>query len=834
MTSGSNVYDDANAGGIQSTPVFATLGVTNGLFTTTLNFGGSVFNGSARWLEINVRTNGALDYATLAPRQPVTPAPYSIYAAAAGGVNAAAIIGTLAPAQLPDGTLTNNAGGVTLSGSFIGSGGSLTGVNAATLNGTAAAGFWQLGGNNVSNGQFLGSTNNQPVEIWAGGQRALRLEPNNDGEPNIIGGSSVNYIASGVEGSTIAGGGSSVWSNSIFTSSSSIGGGAGNSIQPGAELSFLGGGWNNSIQNAICSFLGGGANNSIQPNNSNSFLGGGEGNSIQTNAYDSFLGGGSVNSIQPNADHSFLGGGYENKIGALYSFLGGGYENSIQTNAYDSFLGGGSVNSIQPNADHSFLGGGQSNTNGAPYSIVPGGNQNFAGGTNSFAAGHRAKANYAGDFVWADSQDMDFNSTATNQFSVRAAGGAQFVTGGAGLTVDGPVFAAEYIGGSANTLGVGLTDSAIGGGNHDSIQSGSDHSFIGGGVGNSIWTNSSFSFMGAGNYNIIQGGAGLSCLVGGEYNAIQTNAIYSFLGGGAGNSIQPNAHFSVLGGGYYNSIQTNSEDSFLGGGYGNSIQPNAGESVLGGGDYNSIQTNAGNSVLGGGYYNSIQPNAAYASLAGGIQNQVGGAGGTVPGGNGNGANGVNSFAAGTQAKANHDGSFVLADMQYVDFASTAPNQLSARFTGGVRFVTGGAGLTVDGQPVLTGNNSVTVSAGTGLSGGGAVALGGSVTLNNSGVLSVGAGSPLASSGGQNPQISSERHRAHRQRRFGLCARRFVGRPIHPVIREPAPGRSIRFRRATCRASPRRMWICPAARPSAAPRTSAVRWALASAPATRWM
>jgi hypothetical protein len=132
---------------------------------------------------------------------------------------------------------------------------------------------------------------------------------------------------------------------------------------------------------------------------------------------------------------------------------------------------------------------------------------------------------------------------------------------------------------------------------------------------------------------------------------------------------------------------------------------------------------------------------------------VGGAGGTVPGGNGNGANGVNSFAAGTQAKANHDGSFVLADLQYVDFASTAPNQLSARFTGGVRFVTGGAGLSVDGLPVLTGNNSVTVSAGTGLSGGGAVALGGSVTLNNSGVLSVGAGGPLASSGGQNPQIT---------------------------------------------------------------------------------
>jgi FtsZ-binding cell division protein ZapB len=111
--------------------------------------------------------------------------------------------------------------------------------------------------------------------------------------------------------------------------------------------------------------------------------------------------------------------------------------NSIQTYAGHSFLGGGYGNSVQTNAIYSVLGGGMENTIGAPYSVVPGGNFNYSGGANSFAAGHRAKANYAGDFVWADTQDADFNSTATNQFSVRAAGGAQFVTGGAGVSVDG-------------------------------------------------------------------------------------------------------------------------------------------------------------------------------------------------------------------------------------------------------------------------------------------------------------------------------------------------------------------------------------------------------------
>src|SRR5262245_34924480 len=43
--------------------------VNNGLFTTTLDFGNSIFTGDARWLEINVRTNNVGSYTTLTPRQ---------------------------------------------------------------------------------------------------------------------------------------------------------------------------------------------------------------------------------------------------------------------------------------------------------------------------------------------------------------------------------------------------------------------------------------------------------------------------------------------------------------------------------------------------------------------------------------------------------------------------------------------------------------------------------------------------------------------------------------------------------------------------------------------
>jgi len=62
--------------------------ISNGLFTVTLDFGFGVFDGSARWLEIGVRTNGSADaYTVLSPRQPITAAPYAMYAATAGASN---------------------------------------------------------------------------------------------------------------------------------------------------------------------------------------------------------------------------------------------------------------------------------------------------------------------------------------------------------------------------------------------------------------------------------------------------------------------------------------------------------------------------------------------------------------------------------------------------------------------------------------------------------------------------------------------------------------------------------------------------------------------------
>ncbi len=137
------VYDSTNSpGNIIAGPVTnSATGVTNGLFTVTLDFG-NVFDGTARWLEIAVQTNSGNSFTTLAPRQPVTPAPYAIMANTAsnllgnlptaqlrgnvpasqisGSLPVAQLSGTVPLTQLPAAVVTNNASGVTLNGTFSG------------------------------------------------------------------------------------------------------------------------------------------------------------------------------------------------------------------------------------------------------------------------------------------------------------------------------------------------------------------------------------------------------------------------------------------------------------------------------------------------------------------------------------------------------------------------------------------------------------------------------------------------------------------------------------------------------------------------------------------
>ena len=125
------LYDAVAAGATVGTSnTVNDLVITNGLFTVTLDFGAGAFNGAARWLQIAARpgvSTGA--YTNLAPRQPITPAPYAVFA---GGAAAAGVTGTL-PAGALAGAYSGSVNLSNVANSFAGNGGGLTSLNASNL-----------------------------------------------------------------------------------------------------------------------------------------------------------------------------------------------------------------------------------------------------------------------------------------------------------------------------------------------------------------------------------------------------------------------------------------------------------------------------------------------------------------------------------------------------------------------------------------------------------------------------------------------------------------------------------------------------------------------------
>jgi len=351
--------------------------------------------------------------------------------------------------------------------------------NETTREGRHAKPFWKLDGNagTTAGANFLGTTDNQPLELKVNGLRALRLEGNTNCAPNLIGGASVNDAAPGVVGATIGGGGvcdyAPAWllfgqnlhnlSNRVAADFGVIAGGLENSIHAGAWLSSIGGGWGNTLGSPGSTVAGGKAN-TIGTNSPFSAIGGGVQNRILADqarfqtyaatisggyfnttiaAYAPTIGGGEGNLIEARCDGATIAGGLGNRIRteAFNSTIGGGLSNTIETDAFLATIGGGFVNTVQSRARYSTIGGGELNTNNGAYSVisggsqnttygafstVPGGKDNFAGGEFSLAAGRRAKAYGIGTFVWADSTDADVSSTANNQFVARASGGVVF------------------------------------------------------------------------------------------------------------------------------------------------------------------------------------------------------------------------------------------------------------------------------------------------------------------------------------------------------------------------------------------------------------------------
>ncbi len=106
----------ASSGGTPVAGPVVVNGVTvnNGLFTVTMDFGPSVWNGAINWLEIGVEANGASPFVTLTPRQQLMPTPYAIFATTSGNLSgllpASQLSGTVGNAQLANNSITVNVG----------------------------------------------------------------------------------------------------------------------------------------------------------------------------------------------------------------------------------------------------------------------------------------------------------------------------------------------------------------------------------------------------------------------------------------------------------------------------------------------------------------------------------------------------------------------------------------------------------------------------------------------------------------------------------------------------------------------------------------------------
>jgi hypothetical protein len=451
-----------------------------------LDFGPGVFDGTAYWLEIGVRTNGDGAFTILSPRHELLATPYAVYAENARAEGLDGII----PEAALKGIYGHSVNFTNPGNAFFGDGSGLTSVDARTVGGLASSNFWKTTGNagtSPTNGNFVGTTDNNKLELRVNKTRALVLEPDSRGlnAANLIGGHASNAVqqpASG--GDFIGGGGFATGPNLIYSNSSGvfIGAGSLNRVGPSVNDAVLGGGYGNIIQ-APASVVGGGVSNWVASTAQYSFVGGGLGNTnigaVSTvgggsgnaaAAYGSTVGGGFGNlSGSGIAGGTTVAGGGNNVATGSASTVGGGSGNTASSSY--STVGGGAGNTASGVLGNATVGGGNGNTASGFSSTVPGGQNNSAAGDYSFAAGQNALANRTGSFVWGDGSKSPFTGPAADKgFSVLASGGVFLYNGTNGVHVDcndkndGLIqFGLRF--GAPLTSGEGIASKRTGGGN---------------------------------------------------------------------------------------------------------------------------------------------------------------------------------------------------------------------------------------------------------------------------------------------------------------------------------------------------------------------------------
>ncbi|HEX5217963.1 MAG TPA: tail fiber domain-containing protein [Verrucomicrobiae bacterium] len=286
------------------------------------------------------------------------------------------------------------------------------------------------------------------MEIKVNGQRALRLEPNTNAAPNVIGGSEFNYVEEGRNAATIGGG----KFNTIHADEATVGGGLFNSAS--GHSATVGGGFNNQSQGPSDT-VSGGINNSAsggiagvsggQQNKASGFgavVGGGEDN--MGSGSHSVVSGGRGNSSTEFAANvaggaqnvssgvfANVGGGQGNHSGGQWGAIGGGFANT--NSGFGATIAGG-IGNVN-GGSRSTVGGGDNNAVGnVSWATIPGGWSNRVTASLGFAAGRRAQASHVGAFVWGDSTDATIASTNADSVTMRASGGYRLFTDSTAIT----------------------------------------------------------------------------------------------------------------------------------------------------------------------------------------------------------------------------------------------------------------------------------------------------------------------------------------------------------------------------------------------------------------
>ncbi len=150
------------------------------------------------------------------------------------------------------------------------------------------------------------------------------------------------------------------------------------------------------------------------------------------------IGGFSGNSVSDGVIGATISGGGQsgsiNRVTDNYGTIGGGGWNTAGDNtgtvisASSATVSGGALNTAS--GSYATIGGGLNNVASGAYAVIGGGYFNVAAGNYSVVSGRKANntSNHPGTFLFADSNDLFFNSAAANEFAVRASGGFRFRT----------------------------------------------------------------------------------------------------------------------------------------------------------------------------------------------------------------------------------------------------------------------------------------------------------------------------------------------------------------------------------------------------------------------